>query len=94
MGYCVIDTPEFMEVHSDMCDRLFERKDDLELNKTAHFLEFFVYDEVESFLKNEENKNKEIIFCSECKPQSREYDEEGDDFYVEFDDDDENECLI
>lgn len=94
MGYCVIETPEFIEVHSDMCDKMFEKKDDYQFNNKAHYLEFFIFDEVENFLNNENNKNKEIIFCDKCNPSSREYDEEGDDFYVEFDDDDENECLI
>ena len=92
MGYCVIDTPEKVEVHSDMCELVFEKKDNYQFNNIAHFIEFFTYEEVENFLKNIENK--EIIFCEVCNPQTKEYDEEGDDFYVEFDEDDENECLI
>ena len=92
MGYCVIDSPEFIEVHSDLCDKMFERKEDLELNKKAHFIEFFTFEEVENFINDEKNENKKIIYCEECNPLSKEYDEEGDDFYVEFDDED--ECAI
>ncbi len=91
MGYCIIDTPEFIEVHSDMCDKMFERKDDYEFSNNSHYLEFFTFDEVEEFLNDKRNKNKKIIFCNECDPESRDYDEEGDDFYAEFDEDEDDD---
>ena len=90
MGYCVIETSEKVEIHSDLCELVFEKKDDYQFNNIAHFMEFFSFDEVENFLKNIEDK--EVIFCKVCNSQTKGYDEEGDDFYVEFDD--ENECLI
>ena len=84
MGYSVIIDEALIEVHSDMCDKLFERKEELS-SKNLEFINFNMFDEVEEFIKDKEN----IVFCEECKPESKEYDEEYDDFYEEFDEDDE-----
>ena len=95
MGYTLINYDDVIEVHSDMCDEVFDKKDDFEFNNKAHYLNFALFEEVEEFL--EKNKDLEIIFCEKCKPESKEYDEEYDDFYEEFDDEDEeigDSCCI
>ena len=95
MGYTLISYNEIIEVHSDMCDEVFEKKDDFEFNNEAQYLNFALFEEVDEFLKR--NEDKEIIFCTKCKPENREYDEEYDDFYEEFDDEDEeigDSCCI
>ena len=95
MGYTVISYDEVMEIHSDMCDEVFDKKDDFEFNNKAEYLNFSLFEEVEEFL--ERYKDLEIIFCEKCKPETREYDEEYDDFYEEFDDEDEeigDSCCI
>ncbi len=84
MGYTVVIDEKIMEVHSDMCERLFERKDEISF-KNMEFIDFNMFDEVEEFLKEKDN----VVFCEKCKPESRKYDEEWDDFYEEFDDEDE-----
>ena len=84
MGYTIIIDEQIMEVHSDMCERLFERKDEISF-KNMEFIDFNMFDEVEEFLKEKDN----VVFCEKCKPESRKYDEEWDDFYEEFDDEDE-----
>jgi len=86
MGYTVIETDNKIEIHSDMCDVVYEKKDDFKFNNIAHYMDFFKFIEVEEFLKNN-TEDKEVVFCEVCKPESKEYDEEGDDEYVEFDDD-------
>ena len=96
MGYTLISYDNKIEVHSDMCDEVFDKKDDFEFNNKAQYLNFALFEEVEEFL--EKNKDEEIIFCEKCKPENKEYDEEYDDFYEEFDDEDEEIgdscCLI
>jgi len=87
LGYTVISTNNKIEVHSDMCDVVYEKKDDFEFNNIAHYIDFFTFSEVEEFLKYN-SEDREIVFCEVCKPQTKKYDEEGDDEYVEFDDDD------
>ncbi len=84
MGYTVIIDEEKVEVHSDMCDRVFERKEEISF-KNLEFIDFNKFEEFEELIKDKEN----VVFCEECNPQSREYDEEWDDFYQEFDDEDE-----
>ena len=84
MGYSVVIDNENIEVHSDMCDELFKKKEEISF-KNLEFINFNMFEEVTEFLKDKEN----IIFCEVCKPESREYDEEWDDFYEEFDDEDE-----
>jgi len=86
MGYSVIIDDEKIEIHSDMCDRVFEKKDEISF-KNLEFINFNLFEEVEAFIKDKEN----VFFCEECKPESKEYDEEYDDFYEEFDEDDEED---
>lgn len=96
MGYTLINYDEVIEVHSDMCDEVFDKKDNFEFNNKAQYLNFALFEEVEEFLKKEDSENK-IVFCDKCKPESREYDEEYDDFYEEFDDEEEeigDSCCI
>jgi len=84
MGYSVILDGENIEIHSDMCDKVFEKKDSI-FFKNLEIVNFNFFEEVEEFIKDKEN----VTFCEECKPESKEYDEEYDDFYEEFDEDDE-----
>ncbi len=84
MGYTVVMDENIVEVHSDMCEKLFEKKDEISF-KNIEFIDFNLFNEVEDFLKGKEN----IVFCDVCNPQTKEYDEEWDDFYEEFDDEDE-----
>ena len=83
MGYTVV-IDDKIEVHSDMCDELYKRKEEISF-KDIEFVNFNFFDEVDEFLKDKEN----VIFCKICNPQTKEYDEEWDDFYEEFDDEDE-----
>ena len=87
MGYTLISYDKIIEVHNDMCDSVFEKKDDVEFNNKAHYVDFATFEEVEEFLNK--NQDVEILFCEECNPESKEYDEEYDDFYEEFDDEEE-----
>ncbi len=84
MGYTVIVDNDIIEVHSDMCDKLFEKKEEISF-KDLEFIDFNKFEELEEMIKDKEN----IVFCEECHPETREYDEEWDDFYQEFDDEDE-----
>ena len=86
MGYSVVieENGNMIEVHSDMCDKLFEKKDEVSF-KNMEFINYNLFDEVEEFLDGKEN----VVFCEVCNPQNRQYDEEWDDFYEEFDDEDE-----
>jgi hypothetical protein len=94
MGYEIIVNPEEknVEVHWDMCDDVFDKKDNFELNNKLQYVTYHLYEEVENYL-NQLDEDYEIIFCEKCKPQENKekYDEEYDDFYVEFDEDDEPE---
>jgi len=95
MGYTLISYDEIIEVHGDMCDEVFEKKDDFEFNNKANYIDFATFEEVEEFLNK--NQDAEIVFCEKCTPQAKEYDEEYDDFYEEFDDEDEeigDSCCI
>jgi hypothetical protein len=87
-----------IEIHSDLCDVVFDRKDDLKLNTKLEFAPFNFYSEIEEYLKNLD-EDFEVINCEICKPkENREaFDEDYDDFYEEFDDDedyDETRCDI
>ena len=82
MGYSIV-IEDKIEVHCDMCDELFKRKEEISF-KNLEFINFNLFDEVEEFIKN-----KEAVFCTICNPQNRECDEEWDDFYEEFGEDDE-----
>ena len=84
MGYTIIIDEEKIEVHSDMCDRVFEKKEEISF-KNLEFIDFNKFEEFEELIKDKEN----VVFCEECNPQSKAYDEEWDDFYQEFDDEDE-----
>jgi len=89
MGYTVIIDEEKIEVHSDMCDKMFEKKEEISF-KNLEFINFNYFEEVEELIKDKEN----IVFCEECNPQTKEYDEEYDDFYEEFDDDEDIDNTI
>ena len=100
MAYMIIIDNENkqIEIHSDLCDVVFERKDDLKLNTKLEFAPFNFYSEIEEYLKNLD-EDFEVINCEICKPkENREaFDEDYDDFYEEFDDDedyDETRCDI
>ena len=84
MGYCIVIENDKFEIHSDMCDKLFEKKEEISF-KNLEFIDFRLFEDVEEFLEDKEN----VIFCEYCNPESKEYDEEWDDFYEEFDEDDE-----
>jgi len=51
VGYTAIITDDKIEVHSDMCDVVYEKKDDFKFNNIAHYIDFFQFSEVEEFLK-------------------------------------------
>ena len=91
MGYMLIIDNEnrTIQVHSDMCDVVFDKKDDLSVNTKLEFIPFNFYSEVEDYLKTVEDF--EVSECDLCRPaQNRdELDEDYDDFYEEFDDDEE-----
>jgi len=91
MGYMLIIDNEgkTIEVHSDLCDAVFEKKDDYELNNKLEYMPFNFYAEAQEYLNG--CKDYEIIFCELCNPlENREtLDEDYDDFYEEFDDDEE-----
>ena len=100
MAYMIIIDNENkqIEIHSDLCDVVFDRKDDLKLNTKLEFAPFDFYSEIEEYLKNLD-EDFEVINCEICKPkENREaFDEDYDDFYEEFDDDedyDETRCDI
>jgi len=100
MAYMIIIDNENkqIEIHSDLCDVVFERKDDLKLNTKLEFIPFNFYSEIEGYLENLD-EDFEIINCEICKPKENQeiLDEEYDDFYEEFDDDedyDETRCDI
>jgi len=91
MGYMVIIDNEnkIIEIHSDLCDLVFDKKDDLNLNTKLEFIPFNFYSEIEDYLNNAEGFN--VQNCVECRPDENreELDEDYDDFYEEFDDDEE-----
>ena len=100
MAYMIIIDNENKQIgiHSDLCDVVFDRKDDLKLNTKLEFAPFNFYSEIEEYLKNLD-EDFEVINCEICKPkENREaFDEDYDDFYEEFDDDedyDETRCDI
>jgi len=76
-----------VEIHSEVCDELIAKKEDVNFNNEVFYLVLNLFDEVEDFIKNHEDY--EITECEVCKPrENREIlDEEYDDFYEEFDDD-------
>jgi len=80
-----------IEVHSDLCDKLIESKDNYLLINEIEYINLIDFEEVEEFLNKDEYKGYEIIFCEVCKPEENKekYDEEYDDFYEEFAEDDE-----
>ena len=83
MGYSVVIDKDIIEVHCDMCEELFKRKEEISF-KNLEFINFNLFDEVKDFIKE-----KEVVFCDVCNPQTKECDEEWDDFYEEFDEDEE-----
>jgi len=89
MGYMLIIDNENkkMQIHSDLCDVVFETKEDLNLNTKLEFIPYNFYSEIEDYLKNV--PEYEVVDCEICKPkENREnLDEDYDDFYEEFDDD-------
>jgi hypothetical protein len=89
MGYEIVvdEKNKIIEIHSDVCDRVIEKKDDYQLNNELFYVGFNLFEEVEEFLKNHEGF--EIVECSECEPiKNKEIlDEMYDDFYEEFDED-------
>ncbi|WP_456479708.1 hypothetical protein [Nautilia sp.] len=91
MGYMLIIDNENknIEIHSDLCDAVFEKKEDLNLNTKLEFIPYNFYSEIEEYLQNVEDY--EITECEICSPKKNreELDEDYDDFYEEFDDDDE-----
>jgi len=93
MGYMLIIDNENknIEIHSDLCDEVFNKKDDLSLNTKLEFIPFNFYSEIEEYL--ETVKDFEIVKCEICKPEENkeELDEDYDDFYEEFDDDEETD---
>jgi len=76
-----------IEIHSDMCDRVFEAKD--KSIDGFEFAPFNLFEEVENYLNSIEGY--EVLMCEICKPEENKeaLDEEYDDFYEEFDDDEE-----
>jgi len=88
----IIDTEnKKIEVHYDLCDVLFDKKDDFEFNNQVEYINLMNFNEVSEFIDKDEYKDFEITYCESCKPKenSDKYDEEYDDFYEEFDEDDE-----
>jgi len=87
MGYELIidENKKTIEIHSDVCDELLSKKEDI---KDEFYVGFNLYDEVEHFL--ETHKEYEIVECKVCKPSENKeiLDEEYDDFYEEFAEDD------
>ena len=91
MGYTLIfdDESKQIEVHSDLCDVVFEKKDNFELNNKLEYLNLNLYEEVEEKLAAYDGY--EVIICEICKPDENRdsLDEDYDDFYEEFAEDDE-----
>jgi hypothetical protein len=91
MGYMLIIDNENkkIEIHSDLCDEVFNKKDDFQLNSRLEFIPFNFYSEVKEYIETVEDYNIEI--CNICEPDKKtdELDEDYDDFYEEFDDEDE-----
>jgi hypothetical protein len=90
MGYMLIidDKNSSIEIHSDLCDVVFDKREDIAVNSTVEFIPFNKFEEIENYLKT---GDYEITICNICKPdENREaLDEDYDDFYEEFDDEDE-----
>ena len=86
MAYEVIfnEKDKIIEIHSDMCDILINKKDNHILNNELFYINFNLYEEVEEFLK--EHTDFTIQECEICKPKENKtvLDEEYDDFYEEF----------
>jgi hypothetical protein len=86
MGYEVIvsEKDKTIEIHSDICDILIDKKDNYILNNELFYINFNLYEEIEEFLK--EHSDFTIQECEICKPKENkeELDEEYDDFYEEF----------
>jgi len=91
MGYMLIIDNENknIEIHSDLCDVVFDKKEDLSVNTKLEFIPFNFFSEVEEYLDTVEEY--EVIECEICKPKENQetLDEDYDDFYEEFDDDEE-----
>jgi hypothetical protein len=91
MGYMLIidGDNKTLEIHSDLCDAVFNKKEDHELNSKLEYIPFNFYSEIEDYLLQIDDF--EILKCDICKPEENreELDEDYDDFYEEFDDDDE-----
>ncbi len=89
MAYEIIldEENKTIELHSDVCDALMEKKDNFELNNKLFYVGLNLYEEVEEFIKNHEDY--EVVECEICKPSENKeiLDEEYDDFYEEFDED-------
>ncbi len=78
-----------IEIHSDLCDVLMQRKDDFVFNNCVEYVHLMNFDEVVEVLKKYEDFEKK--YCLECKPDENRdgLDEDYDDFYEEFAEDDE-----
>ena len=78
-----------IEIHSDLCDVVFDKKDNLELNTKLEFIPFNFFNEIEDYLNSIDGFD--IVECEICKPRENreELDEDYDDFYEEFDDEEE-----
>jgi hypothetical protein len=91
MGYMLIIDNENknIEIHSDLCDIVFDKKEDLTFNARGEFVPYNFYSEIDEYLATV--NGFEIIHCEICKAEENkeELDEDYDDFYEEFDDDDE-----
>jgi len=89
MGYMLIIDNENknIEIHSDLCDVVFDKKEDLSVNTKSEFIPFNFFSEVKEYLDTVEEY--EVVECEICKPaeNKEKLDEEYDDFYEEFDDD-------
>jgi len=85
----IIDSKNsIVEIHSDLCDEVFKKKDNI-FSEYFEFIPFNFFEEIEEFLKKHESL--EVKYCEICAPkENREtLDEDYDDFYEEFDEDDE-----
>jgi hypothetical protein len=91
MAYMIIIDNENkqIEIHSDLCDVVFDKKDNLELNTKLEFIPFNFFNEIEDYLNSIDGFD--IVECEICKPRENreELDEDYDDFYEEFDDEEE-----
>jgi hypothetical protein len=90
MGYMLIIDNENknIEIHSDLCDVVFEKKERMFLNPQWEFIPFHYYAEIEEYLNN--TVDYEIFKCEICRPEENrnDFDEDYDDIYEEFDEDD------